>query len=90
MEKKFIKIGLISISDRASAGIYKDEGIPSLTDWLTKALINEFELETALINDDIETVKKTLISFTDEKHCDLVFTTGGTGPPLETLRPRQH
>ena len=87
MEKKFIKIGLISISDRASAGIYKDEGIPSLTDWLTKALINEFELETALINDDIETVKKTLISFTDEKQCDLVFTTGGTGPSPRDITP---
>ena len=87
MEKKFIKIGLISISDRASAGIYKDEGIPSLTNWLTKALINEFELETALINDDIETVKKTLISFTDEKHCDLVFTTGGTGPSPRDITP---
>ena len=87
MEKKFIKIGLISISDRASAGIYKDEGIPSLTDWLTKALINEFELETALINDDIETVKKTLISFTDEKHCDFVFTTGGTGPSPRDITP---
>ena len=87
MEKKFIKIGLISISDRASAGIYKDEGIPSLTDWLTKALINEFELETALINDDIETVKKTLISFTDEKHCDFVFPTGGTGRSPRDITP---
>ena len=87
MEKKFIKIGLISISDRASAGIYKDEGIPSLTDWLTKALINEFELEIPLIDDDIETVKKTLISFTDEKHCDLVFTTGGTGPSPRDITP---
>ena len=67
MEKRFIKIGLISISDRATAGIYKDEGIPSLTNWLKKALIDKFSLETSLINDDIELIKKTLVQFSDEK-----------------------
>ena len=87
MKKRFIKIGLISISDRASAGIYKDEGIPSLTNWLKKVLINEFNLETSLINDDIDLVKKTLVLFSDEKKCDLIFTTGGTGPSSRDITP---
>ena len=87
LEKKFIKIGLISISDRATAGIYKDEGIPSLTNWLKKALIGEFSLETSLINDDIELVKNTLVEFTDKKKCDLIFTTGGTGPSPRDITP---
>jgi len=87
LEKRFIKIGLISISDRASAGIYKDEGIPSLTNWLEKALIDEFSLETALINDELELVKKTLIQFSDSKKCDLIFTTGGTGPSPRDITP---
>ena len=87
MEKKFIKIGLISISDRASAGIYKDQGVPSLTNWLKKALIDEFTLESSLINDEIDLVKKTLILFSDEKKCDLIFTTGGTGPSPRDITP---
>jgi len=87
LEKRFIKIGLISISDRATAGIYKDEGIPSLTNWLKKALIDKFSLATSLINDDIELVKKTLVQFSDEKKCDLIFTTGGTGPSPRDITP---
>ena len=87
MNKRFIKIGLISISDRASAGIYKDQGIPSLTDWLKKALVNEFTLESILINDEIEHVKKTLILFSDIKKCDLILTTGGTGPSPRDITP---
>ena len=87
MEKRFIKIGLISISDRASAGIYRDKGIPTLTNWLKKALIDKFSLETALINDEIELVKKTLVLFTDKKNCDLIFTTGGTGPSPRDITP---
>ena len=63
MEKRFIKIGLISISDRASAGIYKDQGVPSLTNWLKKALIDEFTGESSLINDEIDLVKKTIQLF---------------------------
>ncbi|MDB4041851.1 molybdopterin adenylyltransferase [Methylophilaceae bacterium] len=87
MEKRFIKIGLISISDRASAGIYKDQGVPSLTNWLKKALIDEFTLESSLINDEIGLVKKTLILFSDVKKCDLIFTTGGTGPSPRDITP---
>ena len=87
LEKRFIKIGLISISDRAFEGIYKDEGIPSLTNWLKKALIDKFSLETSLINDNIELVKKTLVQFSDKKKCDLIFTTGGTGPSPRDITP---
>jgi len=87
LEKRFIKIGLVSISDRASAGIYKDEGIPALTEWLKKTLIDRFEIATALINDDIDIIKKTLIEFADEKYCDLIFTTGGTGPSPRDVTP---
>lgn len=87
MEKRFIKIGLISVSDRASAGIYKDQGIPSLTNWLKKALINEFTLESSLINDEIDLIKKTLVLFSDVKKCDLIFTTGGTGPSPRDITP---
>ena len=87
LEKRFIKIGLISISDRASAGIYKDQGVPSLTNWLKKALIDEFTLESSLINDEIDLVKKTLILFSDVKKCDLIFTTGGTGPSPRDITP---
>ena len=87
MEKRFIKIGLISISDRASAGIYRDKGIPTLTNWLKKALIDKFSLETSLINDNIELVKKTLVQFSDKKKCDLIFTTGGTGPSPRDITP---
>lgn len=87
LEKRFIKIGLISISDRASAGIYRDQGVPSLTNWLKKALIDEFTLESSLINDEIDLVKKTLILFSDVKKCDLIFTTGGTGPSPRDITP---
>ena len=87
LEKRFIKIGLISISDRASAGIYRDQGVPSLTNWLKKALIDEFTLESSLINDEIDLVKKTLILFSDVKKCDLIFTTGGTGASPRDITP---
>jgi molybdopterin adenylyltransferase len=87
LDKRFIKIGLISISDRASAGIYKDQGIPSLTDWLEQALIDRFTIESILINDEIELVKKALVLFSDVKKCDLIFTTGGTGPSPRDITP---
>ena len=62
VEETFIKIGLISISDRASSGEYEDEGLPNLKNWLTKVLIKPFNLEEEIIPDDIEVIKNTLIS----------------------------
>ena len=87
MEERFIKIGLISISDRASSGEYEDEGLPNLKNWLTKVLIKPFNLEEEIIPDEIEIIKKTLITLSDEKKCDLILTTGGTGPAKRDVTP---
>lgn len=82
-----IKIGLVSVSDRASTGIYIDKGIPALHDWLSRALKNPLQFEPHLIPDDQATISATLIKLVDEAHCDLVLTTGGTGPALRDLTP---
>ena len=85
--KRFIKIGLVSISDRASSGIYEDKGIPSLKEWLGEALISSFETEEIVISDDQHLIEKTLIDLVDNKHCELIFTTGGTGPTIRDVTP---
>lgn len=74
-----VRIGLVSISDRASTGVYEDKGIPALKDWLTRALRNPVEWETRLIPDEQATISATLIELVDSAKCDLVLTTGGTG-----------
>ena len=80
-------VGLVSISDRASAGVYEDKGIPSLQEWLGGALTSPFRTETRLIQDDAPTITKTLIELVDEAGCDLVLTTGGTGPARRDVTP---
>lgn len=87
MQQKIFKVGLVSISDRASQGIYEDQGIPSLVAWLTSALISPFEIEQRLIADDQETITATLIDLVDNHQCHLVLTTGGTGPALRDVTP---
>ncbi len=87
MTKQFIKIGLISISDRASSGIYIDAGIPNLQDWLNKTLINPINYVTHLIADDQKNIEQTLIDLVDVEHCHLILTTGGTGPALRDVTP---
>ncbi len=87
MTKQFIKIGLISISDRASSGVYEDKGIPSLQDWLTKALTTPFTLETRLIADEQALIESSLIELVDVHGCHLILTTGGTGPALRDVTP---
>jgi molybdopterin adenylyltransferase len=87
MTKQFIKIGLISISDRASSGVYEDKGIPSLKDWLTSALVTPFSLETRLIADERSEIESTLIDLVDFRGCQLILTTGGTGPALRDVTP---
>lgn len=87
MAKEFIKIGLVSISDRASTGVYEDKGIPSLQDWLKSALITPFDLETRLIADEQALIESTLIDLVDMQHCSLILTTGGTGPALRDVTP---
>lgn len=82
-----VKIGLVSVSDRASAGIYVDKGIPALHDWLGRALKNPVQFEPRLIADEQATISATLIELVDQTHCDLVLTTGGTGPALRDVTP---
>ena len=81
-------IGLVSISDRASAGVYKDEGIPSLKEWLNSAIAApEWRDETRLIADEQPVIEATLKELVDEKGCSLVLTTGGTGPAPRDVTP---
>ena len=80
-------IGLVSISDRASTGIYEDKGIPALQEWLSGALTTPWRGETRLIADDRQTIENTLIELVDRSRCHLVLTTGGTGPALRDVTP---
>ena len=81
-------IGLVSVSDRASAGVYKDEGIPSLKEWLASAIASPaWRDETRLIADEQPVIEKTLKELVDEKGCSLVLTTGGTGPASRDVTP---
>lgn len=80
-------IGLVSISDRASAGIYEDKGLPGLTQWFTAALTSAWRMETRLIADEQPVIERTLIELTDRVGCHLVLTTGGTGPAPRDVTP---
>ncbi|HOX68919.1 MAG: molybdopterin adenylyltransferase [Rhizobacter sp.] len=82
-----VRIGVVSISDRASAGIYEDKGVPALKDWLTRAVLNPVNWETRLIPDDLEDIRAALCELVDDVGCDLVLTTGGTGPALRDVTP---
>jgi molybdopterin adenylyltransferase len=82
-----IVIGLVSISDRATSGVYEDKGIPSLEAWLQKALASPWRTEKRLVPDEADTISKTLVELVDEVGCDLVLTTGGTGPARRDVTP---
>ena len=82
-----LKVGLLSISDRASAGIYEDKGIPALEDWLAGALTSPWRAEKRLIADDRTSIEGTLVELVDSCGCHLVLTTGGTGPALRDVTP---
>ncbi len=82
-----VKIGLVSVSDRASSGVYEDKGIPALQDWLGRALRNPVNWETRLIADERPLIAATLRELVDEQACDLVLTTGGTGPAPRDVTP---
>ena len=81
-----VKIGIVSISDRASSGAYEDKGLPSLKEWLSKALKNPIEFEARLIPDEQAGISAALIELVDAG-CSLVLTTGGTGPALRDVTP---
>ncbi len=82
-----IRIGLVSISDRASEGTYEDQGIPALRDWLGKALTSPWTGETRLIPDERALIERTLVELVDTAGCNLVLTTGGTGPAVRDVTP---
>jgi len=81
-----VKIGIVSISDRASSGVYEDKGLPALRDWLSRALKNPLAFEPRLIPDDQAQISQALIELVDAG-CALVLTTGGTGPALRDVTP---
>ena len=81
-----VKIGIVSISDRASSGVYVDKGLPALQDWLTRALHNPLHFEARLIPDEQATISATLVELV-QAGCSLVLTTGGTGPALRDVTP---
>jgi molybdopterin adenylyltransferase len=80
-------IGLVSVSDRASSGVYKDEGIPALEEWFAKALASPWRTETRLIPDEQPLIEATLADLVDRSGCHLVLTTGGTGPAPRDVTP---
>jgi molybdopterin adenylyltransferase len=83
-----LKIGIVSISDRASGGVYKDEGIPALKEWLGKAVkAPALRFEERLIPDERQVIESTLVELVDMKGCHLVLTTGGTGPAPRDVTP---
>lgn len=81
-----IRIGIVSISDRASTGVYEDKGLPALQEWLSRALLNPITFEPRLIPDEKDHISATLIELIDAG-CSLVLTTGGTGPALRDVTP---
>lgn len=82
-----VRIGLVSVSDRASSGVYEDKGLPALREWLTRALRNPIDWHERLIPDEQPQIEDALKSLVDETGCDLVLTTGGTGPSPRDVTP---
>lgn len=80
-------VGLVSISDRAATGQYEDQGIPALKDWLDKAVVQPSQYVTRLVADELQAISNALIELVDEVGCDLVLTTGGTGPARRDVTP---
>ena len=86
-QQETLIIGLVSISDRASAGVYQDAGLPALQDWFTQALHSPWQSITRLIPDDQPVIEANLIELADDEGCHLILTTGGTGPALRDVTP---
>lgn len=86
-EFESVRIGVVSISDRATSGVYEDKGLPALREWLESALSNPLEFESRLIPDEQPVIESALKELADEKNCCLILTTGGTGPALRDVTP---
>ena len=82
-----VRIGVVSVSDRASTGVYEDKGLPALQAWLTRAIRNPIDWEPCLIPDERDQIAATLRDLVDQAGCDLVLTTGGTGPAPRDVTP---
>lgn len=80
-------IGLVSVSDRASGGVYEDKGIPALQDWIASAITTPYRIEARLIPDERARIEQTLVELVDDARCHLVLTTGGTGPARRDVTP---
>ena len=85
-----IRIGLVSISDRASSGVYEDKGLPALEAWFAATLANPVQFVTRLIPDEQALIEATLIELADMEQCALILTTGGTGPARARCHARSH
>ncbi|AKJ29963.1 molybdenum cofactor biosynthesis protein MogA [Caldimonas brevitalea] len=82
-----VRIGVVSISDRASSGVYEDKGVPALQQWIARAVRNPVSWEARLIPDEQDVISATLRDLVDQAHCHLVLTTGGTGPAPRDVTP---
>lgn len=82
-----LRVGLVSVSDRASQGVYVDQGIPALQAWLERAVTNPLQIVARLVQDDAATISAALVELVDIEHCHLVLTTGGTGPARRDVTP---
>lgn len=82
-----LRIGLVSVSDRASSGGYPDAGLPALRDWLARALTTPWQAREHLIPDEFEQIRETLLMLADQEQCGLILTTGGTGPAPRDVTP---
>ncbi len=82
-----LRIGLVSVSDRASSGVYEDQGIPALTEWFARALRSPHRIESRLVPDEGPMIEDALVALVDDLGCDLVVTTGGTGPARRDVTP---
>jgi molybdopterin adenylyltransferase len=80
-------VGLVSVSDRASGGVYEDKGIPALTEWLASAITTPYRIESRLIPDEQDKIEQALVELVDQQRCHLVLTTGGTGPARRDVTP---
>jgi molybdopterin adenylyltransferase len=81
------RIGIVTVSDRASAGVYEDKGGPAIREFLTAHLTSEWQAVARVINDDVDTIARTLCELADLEHCSLIVTTGGTGPAPRDVTP---